>query len=208
MSNSSSVTIEDYSEKAIAVFGDTKCIKDRLLELKGKYNPSLRGNGDEKRVGWIFPKTKKDEVQKLITDYKNNPQQEYVSHPIEKKVLKKSSGTESDFIFTKEMYLSLLTRIEKQETELLLCKKIIDKLTMNGNYGFAVDVKKPANTLLTTVVSTGGRELKEFSTVQTKKVINLKKEDNSDVSDVSDESSSDDENEIKKPMKNLLNIRK
>ena len=57
--------IVDYSEKAIAVFGDTKAIKDRLKELGGRFNPALKYNG-EKRAGWIFGKKQADKVKELI----------------------------------------------------------------------------------------------------------------------------------------------
>lgn len=58
--------IVDYSEKAIAVFGDTKAIKDQLKELGGRFNPSLNYNG-EKRSGWIFSKKQADKVKELVT---------------------------------------------------------------------------------------------------------------------------------------------
>lgn len=57
--------IVDYSEKAIAVFGDTKAIKEQLKELGGRFNPSLNYNG-EKRAGWIFSKKQADKVKELI----------------------------------------------------------------------------------------------------------------------------------------------
>lgn len=57
--------IVDYSEKAIAVFGDTKAIKDELKKLGGKFNPALKHNG-EKRVGWIFSKKQADKVRALL----------------------------------------------------------------------------------------------------------------------------------------------
>jgi len=55
--------IEDYSEKAIAVFGDTKAYKDLLVSMNGKFNPALKGVGDTKRSGWIFPKSKRAQVE-------------------------------------------------------------------------------------------------------------------------------------------------
>lgn len=69
-----SVTVEGlemvyYSEKAIAVFGDTKAIKEQLKELGGRFNPSLNYNG-EKRAGWIFSKKKADEVRNLMASEK------------------------------------------------------------------------------------------------------------------------------------------
>ena len=57
--------IVDYSEKAIAVFGETKAIKDELKKLGGKFNPSLKHNG-EKRAGWIFSKKQADKVRALL----------------------------------------------------------------------------------------------------------------------------------------------
>lgn len=58
--------IVDYSGKAIAVFGDTKAIKEQLKELGGRFNPSLNYNG-EKRAGWIFSKKQADKVKELIS---------------------------------------------------------------------------------------------------------------------------------------------
>lgn len=58
--------IVDYSEKAIAVFGDTKAIKEQLKELGGRFNPALNYNG-EKRAGWIFSKKQADKVKELIS---------------------------------------------------------------------------------------------------------------------------------------------
>ena len=57
--------IVNYSEKAIAVFGDTKAIKEQLKELGGRFNPALNYNG-EKRAGWIFSKKQADKVKELI----------------------------------------------------------------------------------------------------------------------------------------------
>ena len=57
--------IVDYSEKAIAVFGDTRPIKDYLSALGGRFNPKLTYQ-DEKRAGWIFSKTKEQEVRNLL----------------------------------------------------------------------------------------------------------------------------------------------
>lgn len=57
--------IVDYSEKAIAVFGETKSIKDELKKLGGKFNSSLKYNG-EKRAGWIFSKKQAGKVRALL----------------------------------------------------------------------------------------------------------------------------------------------
>jgi hypothetical protein len=57
--------IADYSEKALAVFGDTKAIKDDLKALGGRFNPKLTHEGD-KKAGWIFSKTKENELRNLL----------------------------------------------------------------------------------------------------------------------------------------------
>lgn len=64
-SNIEGLEIVEYSEKAIAVFGETKEIKDQLKELGGKFNPALKYNG-EKRAGWIFSKKQADKVRALL----------------------------------------------------------------------------------------------------------------------------------------------
>jgi hypothetical protein len=58
--------IVDYSEKAIAVFGDTKPVKDALKAPGGRFNPKLT-HGGRKQAGWIFPKSKKQELNGLLT---------------------------------------------------------------------------------------------------------------------------------------------
>jgi hypothetical protein len=57
--------IVDYSSKAIAVFGDTKQVKERLKSLGGRFNPNLTYES-EKKAGWIFSKTKENEVRNLL----------------------------------------------------------------------------------------------------------------------------------------------
>lgn len=81
------VTVEglemvDYSDKAIAVFGDTKAIKEQLKELGGRFNPSLNYNG-EKRAGWIFSKKKADEVRNLMDSEKVEAVEELPAPPEE-----------------------------------------------------------------------------------------------------------------------------
>lgn len=56
------VAIVDYSEKAIAVIGDTKPIKDQLKDLGGRFNFRLSCG-----AGWIFPKSKLNDIQNLLS---------------------------------------------------------------------------------------------------------------------------------------------
>lgn len=58
-------TIVRYSEKSVAVFGDTKAIKDRLFRLGGRFNKYLTLNG-EKQAGWVFALAKEEALRELI----------------------------------------------------------------------------------------------------------------------------------------------
>lgn len=71
--------IVDYSGKAIAVFGDTKAIKEQLKGLGGRFNHSLNYDG-EKRAGWIFSKKQADKVKELIapTELPALPEEIYI----------------------------------------------------------------------------------------------------------------------------------
>lgn len=87
------IEVMDYSEKAVAVFGDTKVIKDQLKELGGRFNRSLNYNG-EKRSGWIFSKKQADKVKELITptELPALPEEIYIPELAEQpKTLEKSS---------------------------------------------------------------------------------------------------------------------
>ena len=55
------VKIIDYSEKAIAVVGDTRAIKDTLKTLGGRFNSHLTCG-----AGWIFSKTKEATLREAL----------------------------------------------------------------------------------------------------------------------------------------------
>ena len=57
--------IVEYSEKAIAVFGDTKPIKDVLKGLNGLFRANLTYNG-ERRAGWIYSKKQETKVREAL----------------------------------------------------------------------------------------------------------------------------------------------
>ena len=58
----SGVQIIDYSDKAIAVVGDTRAIRETLKSLGGRYNPHLNCG-----AGWIFPKSKEEYVRMTLS---------------------------------------------------------------------------------------------------------------------------------------------
>lgn len=67
--------IIDYSEKAIAVIGDTKEIKEELKKLGGRFNPRLSCG-----AGWIFSKRQENELKNFlscgkVTTSQNEPKQ-------------------------------------------------------------------------------------------------------------------------------------
>lgn len=55
------LTYVDYSEKAFAITGDTKPVKDQLKALGGRFNFRLTCG-----PGWIFPKTKEQAVRDAL----------------------------------------------------------------------------------------------------------------------------------------------
>lgn len=57
--------LEQYSEKSVAVFGDSRGIKDELKAAGGKYNKYLKSG-----CGWIFPLTKRALVDEILRNYK------------------------------------------------------------------------------------------------------------------------------------------
>lgn len=59
------ISIEEYSDLSIVVIGDTRKYKEDLKKLGGKYNSRLRG-----KPGWIFPKSKQNDIAKFIKEGK------------------------------------------------------------------------------------------------------------------------------------------
>ena len=57
-----SINIIDYSEKAFAVVGDTKAVKDDLKKLGGRFNSKLSCG-----CGWIFSNKMREEVERFIS---------------------------------------------------------------------------------------------------------------------------------------------
>lgn len=55
------IQIIDYSEKAIAIVGDTRAIKDTLKTLGGRFNAHLSCG-----AGWIFSKTKEATLREAL----------------------------------------------------------------------------------------------------------------------------------------------
>ena len=61
--------IVNYSERSVAVFGNSKALRDRFKALGGKFNSSLKWDGAS-RAGWIFCKGQLEEVRLVIESSK------------------------------------------------------------------------------------------------------------------------------------------
>lgn len=124
--------VTDYSDKAIAVFGDTKKYKDVFSSSGGMFNASLRYTDGNRRPGWVYKKSEKENVLKLVNDINGGK----FSSPEEKEDFSdmdrsqrqapllvsgsKTKKTEVDLsqYVEKKAFLNAVSRIEKLEQEL------------------------------------------------------------------------------------------
>ena len=65
MAQKTDFIIVDYSLKALALFGDTRPMKEKLKASGGRFNPKLMHNG-KKQAGWIFSKSKEQKIKELL----------------------------------------------------------------------------------------------------------------------------------------------
>ena len=94
--------IIDYSEKAVAVVGDTKDIKEQLKALCGRFNPKLSCG-----AGWIFSKKMLPELEKLL---KNGKVEKFASKvddgsAVWKKNLEEFCSTKKDADYYRKHYI-------------------------------------------------------------------------------------------------------
>lgn len=59
------ITIKRYSDKAIAIFGDTKAVKDVLKQHGAKFNPFLRNDGNV-QPGWVASLKRESEIRNAL----------------------------------------------------------------------------------------------------------------------------------------------
>lgn len=91
-----SVRIIDYSDKAFALVGETRTIKDNLKSLGGRFNNKLSCG-----AGWIFPKSKLTTVQAFLNmgvlEQREQVQQKDKAlwDEFEKRVLRAEGGRQS-----------------------------------------------------------------------------------------------------------------
>jgi DNA mismatch repair ATPase MutL len=61
------IKVIDYTDKSIIVIGNTEDVKDLLKKEGGRFNAKLTFN-NEKVCGWVFKKTKLEEINSLLLD--------------------------------------------------------------------------------------------------------------------------------------------
>lgn len=124
----------NYTERAIAVFGETKLYSKKLLELGGKFNMNLNyrldknliktTRSDGKEPGWIFPKTKLSSIEAFV---KNPPKvtegDERREYSQESKT-KESKVTEDNdkIMLSREQFMNLVSTVNRLEQEVALLK--------------------------------------------------------------------------------------
>lgn len=59
------IYVEEYTDRSVVVRGETRQYKEDLKKLGGKYNSRLKGE-----PGWIFPKSKQNDIVKFIKEGK------------------------------------------------------------------------------------------------------------------------------------------
>ena len=122
----------EYSEKSIALVGDTKEIKDRLKKLGGRFNSGLSCG-----AGWVFSKTKQKDLEKLIAKVcKDNIKKETANALLEIAEMKAVTlpGNVVDFVANKYANAKVkLNTFAKAQTLLASLKK--DKKAEQIIYG-------------------------------------------------------------------------
>ena len=156
-SSQTSVIIEQYSEKAIVVRGNTFPYKEKLLSIGGKWNKSLRGG-----EGWIFPLKNKPIVEKALSEppsviSENESRNDTSSNSYSNtsssskyKTPSKCYNDGSEVVLTKKEYLHLISRIERLEQ--LITENGISKISSAGQNSTTQPRKnKPVLPLLSSI---------------------------------------------------------
>ena len=124
------ISLEEYTDRSIVVRGETRQYKEDLKKLGGKYNSRLRGE-----PGWIFPKSKQNDIVKFMKEGKRLVSEEEVrageARTLEWESLrsseqKTSSSSINDNKVLIDMIKTLTQKIEKMD------KKISILMTANN----------------------------------------------------------------------------
>lgn len=123
------ISVEEYTDRSVVVRGDTRPLKEDLKKLGGKYNSRLKGE-----PGWIFPKSKQNDIVKFIKEGKRFVTEEE-AHAGEMRTLEWDSLRNSD----KKVYSNsnsndvLISMIEKLTQKIVLMDKKLSVLMSANN---------------------------------------------------------------------------
>ncbi len=101
----SNIRIVDYSEKAIAVYGDTRQLADTFRSIGGYFNARLKDG-----PGWVFSKKRRAEVEELLAPFGNgdisrdffDKEENLFTHP----------GVEIGFPLSEDDWIKLLSNMK------------------------------------------------------------------------------------------------
>lgn len=128
------IYIENYTEKSFVVLGDTRPHKENIKKFGGKWNSRLRDN----KMGWIFPMSKRDSVEKYINTFKKTGNIPEI----------KESQTKMFSMSQKDLE-NILKRLEKLEQEVICLRQEVKELK-NKDIGGEVQNKPVRRRLLKT----------------------------------------------------------
>jgi hypothetical protein len=127
------VFVHDYTEKAIAVFGNTKPYMEEIKNAGGKYNHNLKYNGTTS-PGWVFPKTKLTIVKQLVDkinegkitpsepkEHKEN--KEYKENKQSKDEKKEQPVNDKNVMLSKDEFIYIMNTLTRLEQEVAALKR-------------------------------------------------------------------------------------
>lgn len=119
MSASNIVELIEYSERSVAVFGQTQPYKSHFMDIGGKFNPALTKQG-QKQPGWIFSKKQ----QAAVTDLVNKICKGQVSpSPSQPSSSTSTASSGSAAYVDRRDFMALLSRVEYLEQSIGLIEK-------------------------------------------------------------------------------------
>jgi len=117
----------DYSEKAIALIGETFSIKEDIKKLGGTFNKSLSIE-NTKTSGWIFPINKKQDLENFIKTIPSDKLKSTSKNSSTVNDIKSSISIDPKI--THEMFANLLNKYEILEARLQF---IENSLSLNNS---------------------------------------------------------------------------
>jgi hypothetical protein len=133
MSLENEMQLIDYSEKACAVFGNTRDYREALKAMGGKFNMNLVrrkpvvsdngraniGDSETTEAGWVFPKTSKPAVLEYLKSGNINEKYSTASSlkPYSPGSKKPSAGGDDGITISRKAFDSMIDRITSLEKQ-------------------------------------------------------------------------------------------